>query len=254
MRLLSLQNDGRLSFTGDITDNVPPYAILSHTWGNDDEEVTFEDVSRDVSQDVSLNTRQQKYGYRKINFCGTQAAADNLQYFWVDTCCINKPSATELQEAITSMFRWYQNSARCYVYLSDVHRDDANPLAWQSEFRRSRWFERGWTLQELLAPSSVEFFDREGKRLGDRRSLTSLLHEITNISIDALQGRPLSTFSVQERMLWARGRDTKRKEDKAYCLLGIFGVSMFLNYGEGEELAMNRLRKDIQQLPKVQGM
>ncbi|KAI3323837.1 TPR-like protein [Xylariaceae sp. AK1471] len=243
MRLLSFQEVGRVSLTGDIIDRVPPYGILSHTWGSDDEEVTFEDVS--------LHTGTRKDGYRKIDFCGAWAAAHGLDHFWVDTCCINKANAVELQEAITSMFRWYQKSARCYVYLPDVHKDDSDPTAWHSAFRQSRWFTRGWTLQELLAPSSMEFFDRDGKRLGDKKSLIGLLNEITGISIDALQGRPISAFSVNERMLWARGRDTKRKEDKAYSLLGIFGVSMFLNYGEGEEHAMNRLRKEIKHLESM---
>ncbi|KAI0868749.1 TPR-like protein [Hypoxylon argillaceum] len=240
MRLLSFQEVGRVSLTDDIHDELPPYAILSHTWGSDDEEVTFEDIR--------LSTGSEKSGYRKIDLCGTWAAAHGLNHFWVDTCCINKANAVELQEAITSMFQWYRKSTRCYVYLPDVHMDDSDPTAWHSAFRQSKWFTRGWTLQELLAPSSVEFFDGGGRRIGDKKSLIGLLNEITGISIDALQGRPISAFSVDERMLWARGRNTKRKEDKAYSLFGIFGVSMRLEYGEGEEHAMNRLRKKIKRL------
>ncbi|KAI0123363.1 kinesin light chain 1 [Xylariales sp. AK1849] len=238
MRLLSLQEDGRVSLTSDTIEDIPPYAILSHTWGNDEQEVIF--------QDLDQGSGQRKDGYQKVVFCGKQAACDGIKYFWVDTCCINKANSTELQEAITSMFRWYQESARCYVYLPDVYIDDLNPTAWEPAFRRSRWFTRGWTLQELLAPSAVEFFDKDGKRLGDRASLINLLHDITGISTDALRGYPLSTFSVEQRMRWAEGRVTKRKEDKAYSLVGIFDVSIFLNYGEGEEHAMNRLREEIQ--------
>jgi hypothetical protein len=224
--------------TEDLIDNFPPYAILSHTWGADDTEVTFTDV---IERRYS-----HKNGFRKLKFCSEKAKIDRLDYFWIDTCCINKSSSSELQEAITSMFHWYQNSARCYVYLSDVEAGCSDPIAWDRAFESSRWFTRGWTLQELLAPSSVEFFSVEGKRLGDKGTLVNTIHKITNIDRDALRGRELSSFSVAERGSWCIGRNTKRKEDKAYCLLGIFGVSMFLNYGEGEHHAMKRLQTEIQ--------
>jgi len=129
------------------------------------------------------------------------------------------------------MFRWYHNSTKCYVYLSDVstnNHDQVNPplRSWEPAFRKSRWFTRGWALQELLAPSSVEFFCSNRKRLGDKKSLERLLHEITGIAVQALQGTPLSEFSVNERMLWAKTRQAKREEDGAYSLLGIFGIHM----------------------------
>ncbi|KAF7533210.1 hypothetical protein G7054_g7249 [Neopestalotiopsis clavispora] len=238
MRLLSLQEDG-LPIVTDNTLDPPPYAILSHTWGSDNEEVSFQDIK------LRPPDKDDAPGYRKIKFCAEQAAADGLQHVWIDTCCIKRDDAVELQEAITSMYKWYQNSTRCYVYLSDVRFDSQNPNAWRASFRRSRWFKRGWTLQELLAPPSVEFFDRSGKRLGDKTTLKDILHDITSISEKALRGCPLSTFTVHERESWTRDRRTTRKEDKAYCLLGIFGVSMFLNYGEGEEHAMERLRREI---------
>ncbi|KAI0388174.1 hypothetical protein F5Y17DRAFT_308546 [Xylariaceae sp. FL0594] len=150
------------------------------------------------------------------------------------------------------MFRWYQNAAKCYVYLSDVvgnkeqHQEILLRPAWESAFRKSRWFTRGWTLQELLAPRCVEFFSKDGYKLGSRPVLTQLLQEVTGIAIDALHGETLSKFSISERMSWSRGRETKRKEDKAYSLLGIFDVSIFINYGEGEERAMDRLRAEIE--------
>lgn len=239
MRLLTVQGDGTLSLESFDSDDVPAYAILSHTWGPVSQEVTFDDISH--------GSGQRKDGFRKLDFCREQAAKDDIKYFWVDTCCIDKTSSSELQEAITSMFSWYKRSARCYVYLSDLHVDDSEPASSIAALRRSRWFTRGWTLQELLAPASVDFFDRVGKRIGDKTSLVNTLHEITCISIDALHGRPLATFSIDERMSWARGRDTKRKEDKVYSLIGIFGVSMLMNYGEGEEHAMNRFRTILQQ-------
>jgi hypothetical protein len=246
MRLLRRSNTSEFSLTKDLVgdDTIPPYAILSHTWGADAEEVTFEDLTNGTGKD--------KPGYEKIRFCRQQAKQDGLEYFWVDTCCINKANYTELSQAINSMFRWYCNAARCYVYLLDVSspafdtNEESDPQPWESDFRKSRWFTRGWTLQELLAPSSVEFFSRERKRLGDKRSLKQQIHEITGIADLALQGAPLSQFSVDERLLWIERRKTKLEEDKAYSLLGIFDVYMPLIYGEGEENAFKRLRTSIQ--------
>ena len=159
MHLLEYNNDGEFSLTKDFGDDIPRYAILSHTWGADTEEVTF--------RDLMDGTGKSKAGYDKIRFCGEQARRDGLQYFWVDTCCIDKSNNNELSEAINSMFRWYRNAAKCYVYLSDVLRpafdmnDKSNQLPWESAFRKSRWFTRGWTLQELIAPASVEFFSKD---------------------------------------------------------------------------------------------
>src|ERR1700761_9261600 len=220
MRLLKRTENGELSLTKDLTDNIPPYAILSHTWGGDDDEVVFEDF---VEGSRLSGFGRSKAGYRKIQFCGEQAARDGLQHFWVDTCCINKPNNTELSEAIISMFRWYRNAAKCYVYLGDV---STNSRRWKPEFRKSRWFTRGWTLQELIAPAIVEFFSKEGQLLGSKKSLEQQLHEITGVAIQALQGNSLSVFTVQERLSWAEFRETKREEDKAYSLLGIFNVQI----------------------------
>ena len=243
MRLLEHKNDEEFTLTKDIIDNIPRYAILSHTWGADTEEVTFRDLTDGTGKD--------KMGYSKIRFCGEQARHDGLQYFWVDTCCIDKSNNTELAEAINSMFRWYRHAAKCYVYLSDVPRDapDTNnafcQLPWELAFRKSRWFTRGWTLQELIAPKSVEFFSKYWEQLGNKASLGTIIHEITGIPDTALQGVPLSDFSVAERMSWAERRETTRKEDQAYSLLGIFDVYMPLIYSEGKEHAFKRLREVI---------
>lgn len=243
MRLLKLVRPGEFSLTKDFVDNIPRYAILSHTWGEDDEEVTFNDLSTGAGEG--------KAGYKKIQFCGEQAARDGLQYFWVDTCCINKSDSTELSEAINSMFRWYRDAFKCYVYLSDVAacgiagNDQLSQLQWQPSFQGSRWFTRGWTLQELIAPSSVEFFSAEGSRLGDKKSLELLVHEVTGIPVEVLQGCPLAQFTFDERMRWAKTRTTKRKEDEAYCLLGICDVHMPLIYGEGRENAVVRLKEEV---------
>jgi hypothetical protein len=240
MRLLQVDENGEFSVTDDLINNIPPYAILSHTWGEDHEEVSF--------KDLTIGPRKTKPGYRKLRFCAQQAAHDGLQYIWADTCCVDKSNNTELSEAIHSMFRWYRNAAKCYVYLSDVSMNDHDQIKqslWELAFQRSRWFTRGWTLQELIAPGSVEFFCSKGKRLGDKKSLEPLLHKITGIAVQALQGTSLLEFSVEERMSWAENRRTKREEDKAYSLLGIFDIHMPLIYGEGGTNAFRRLREEI---------
>ncbi|KAG4429595.1 hypothetical protein IFR05_014919 [Cadophora sp. M221] len=251
MRLLAAKTSGQFdnfSLTEYSADTIPPYAILSHTWGEDGDEVIY--------NDLIAGTGKNKPGYEKLRFCGEQAARDGLKYFWIDTCCIDKSDNAELSKAINSMFRWYRAAARCYVYLSDVGfgADNQDPQSesdqytrstWETAFRKSRWFTRGWTLQELIAPAIVEFFSKERKRLGDKKSLEQQIHEITGVSLNALQGNPLSQFSVAQRASWADKRHTKHEEDMAYSLLGIFDISMPLIYGEGKEEAIFRLYYEI---------
>jgi len=250
MHLLRLEDNGEFSLVEYVGRHIPQYAILSHTWGAEHEEVTFKDLTEGIGK--------RNAGYRKLRFCRKQAANDGLQFFWVDTCCIDKSSSAELSEAINSMFRWYHDAAKCYVYLSDVSigvsvdgpvgNDLSSRRTWEPAFMHSRWFTRGWTLQELLAPKSVEFFSVEGKRLGDKISLLQEIHGVTGVSIQALQGsRPLSQFSIKERMSWAKKRETKREEDAAYSLLGIFDIYIPLIYGEGRERALVRLQKEIKE-------
>ncbi|KAL5318069.1 hypothetical protein ACEPPN_015173 [Leptodophora sp. 'Broadleaf-Isolate-01'] len=243
MRLLYCNSDGHFSLAEFFKSATPEYAILSHTW--EEEEVTFDDLQNGTGMD--------KAGYEKIRFCAEQAKRDGLQYFWVDTCCIDKSNSAELAEAINSMFRWYRMSTKCYVYLPDVSRTAVNTdgLAWwESAFRKSRWFTRGWTLQELIAPTSVEFFCRESKRIGSKSSLEQQIHEITRIPKSALQGVCLSQFNDKERFSWIQPRETKVEEDKAYSLLGIFDVRMPLRYGEGMANAFKRLEEEIDKFNK----
>lgn len=239
MRLLQRISDNEFSLAEFFGDNVPRYAILSHTWGADNEEVTFKDLVE--------GSGASKVGYLKLRFCGEQAARDDLRYFWVDTCCIDKSSSAELAEAINSMFRWYKEAAKCYVYLADVSvsEEEASYSTWEQAFRRSRWFTRAWTLQEVIAPKSVEFFSAKGKPLGDKKSLERLIHEITGVPVEALQGTPLFHFTVDQRMSWAAKREAKREEDTAYSLLGIFDVQMPLLYGERKTKAFIRLQEEI---------
>lgn len=243
MRLLSRREDGEFSLD-EFLGNIPAYAILSHTWGSKDDEVTYQDLQRKAGKE--------KAGYRKLSFCGEQAAKDGLRYFWIDTCCIDKSSSAELSEALTSMFRWYQNSVHCYAYLSDVsvnkRKVDHDDLdhSWMSSFQESKWFTRGWTLQELIAPRTVIFFSQEGVRLGDKLSLERTIHDITHIPVPALR-TSLGEFAVEHRLRWMEGRHTTREEDRAYSMAGIVGVSMLPMYGEGKERAFARLRKEIRE-------
>lgn len=230
MRLVQINGDDQFSLIEYVGHDVPPYAILSHTWGPDNEEVTYNDLVH--------GTGGQKVGFHKLRFCQNQATLDGLKYFWLDTCCIDKSSSAELSEAINSMYKWYQSASKCYVYMADV-------TTGNDTFRQSRWFTRGWTLQELIAPTVVEFFSAEGEKLGDKKSLVQELHNITHIPIGALQGNPLTDFSINERLLWAENRSTKREEDAAYSLLGIFDIYMPLIYGEGKQRALRRLHKEI---------
>jgi hypothetical protein len=222
-------------------DDVPPYAIRSHRCLQPDAaEPTFQDLRRGLGQE--------KPGYKKIEFCGEQAERDGLEYFWVDTCCINKENHSEHQHALRSMFHWYRRSEKCYVYLNDVCGSNTSiiPRSWLSEFYKSSWFTRGWTLQELLAPRSVEFFTCEGARLGSKILLAEQVSEITRIPASALNGRTLSHFSREERFRWSQSRKTTIPEDRAYSLLGIFGVDMPIAYGEGAGGAIRRLEEAIE--------
>jgi hypothetical protein len=242
MRLLQRLDTGVFSLTEDLLgdDTIPPYAILSHTWV-DGQEVTY--------QDLEGGTVGGKSGYDKLWFCAEQAKRDGLQYFWVDTCCIDKSNHAETSREINAMFRRYRDASRCYVYLSDVSSSSATP--WEHGFRASRWFTRGWTLQELLAPNYVEFFSKEHKRLGDKRSLLQQIHEVTGIPQAALKGSRLSQFTVDERFLWAQRRQTTVPEDKVYSLLGIFNAQLLLHYGkEGAEGAERRLRELVDKREK----
>lgn len=248
MHLLHIGDDGDFSLAEFYGKQIPTYAILSHTWIATYEEVTFKDIMKGRGKG--------KAGYGKLNFIAKQAAVDKLEYFWVDTCCIDKASSAELQEAINSMFRWYQNSSKCYVYLADVSSGGPDNVVggspntssqpWKEAFLRSRWFTRGWTLQELLAPKEVEFFSSEGNFLGDKSTLESDIEKITKIPMDILQGTydHLLKYGVDDRLSWAIERQTTREEDAAYSLLGLFDLHIPLLYGEGRNKAFMRLHRE----------
>jgi hypothetical protein len=229
MRLLGTEESDRGEFEiEEFTDGeIPSYAILSHRWG--DEEVTFQDI-----KGACAATRK---GHEKVKKCCELARRRGFKYIWMDTCCIDKTSSVELSEAINSMYRWYQDARECYAYLADVQSE--------SEFRNSAWFTRGWTLQELIAPSILIFLNEQWKELGDKKSLNQLVFDRTGIPVRILSGDDdLETASIAQRMSWAAKRRTTKIEDRAYSLMGIFGINMPLLYGEGE-LALVRLQEEI---------
>jgi hypothetical protein len=256
MHLLQIDADDELSLAEFYGNQIPQYAILSHTWIANHEEVTFRDIME--------GRGKAKAGYEKLRFIAKQATLDGLHYFWVDTCCIDKGSSAELQEAINSMFRWYQKSKICYVYLSDVSSGTSSSLtntlsvslhqSWRPAFLKSRWFTRGWTLQELLAPPSLQFFSREGTLLGDKMSLGVLIEQVTSIPLDVLQGdyKYLLRYDVEKRLSWAAERKTTREEDAAYSLLGLFDLHLPLLYGEGRTKAFMRLHRERESVTTYQ--
>ena len=246
MRLLHTQ---KLELTTFVGQDKPKYAILSHTWGV--EEILFEDISNQGSLEWKL-----KGGFYKLHEGCKQAQRDGFDFIWIDTCCIDKSSSTELSEAINSMFSWYQNAEVCYAYLVDVKS--------QSKIGRSRWFTRGWTLQELVAPLHVRFYNESWSYIGEKSTLISEISGITQIDEAVLRfghegtrdyrcadvsGRMkacLLGFCAAEIMSWAAARQTTREEDMAYSLLGLFDVHMPLLYGEGR-MAFYRLQEYIAQ-------
>ncbi|KAH9226705.1 hypothetical protein K456DRAFT_1850008 [Colletotrichum gloeosporioides 23] len=224
-----------------------PYAILSHTWS--DGEVSFHDMADFVHA-------SKKPGFTKIWKTCEIARAAGIEWAWVDTCCIDKSSSAELTESINSMFRWYNDAHICYAYLSDYPPLTSQP---RSSFFRSaeqlsaaelgqcRWFSRGWTLQELVASRDITFFDKNWNDIGSKAHLQALLASITGIDQEVLED-PAAVYEVPvaRRMSWAARRRTKREEDRAYSLFGIFDVNLPLIYG-GDRKAFLRLQEAILQ-------
>lgn len=291
-----------------LGDSIPPYAILSHTWGPLEDEVLYSDVCNGLKPGTT-----EKPGWAKVQNSCQQACVDGYSYIWIDTCCIDKSSSAELSEAINSMWQWYQRAGICYAYLEDVAlgtpkvftdwsevpehvlndgytteditTDDGRTVkvVWLKDtapvvrsFTKSRWFTRGWTLQELIAPRDVEFYSSSWVLIASRqrnKDYAQRIEEKTGIPLSILRraacscpqhrqrvtipdlkctscGQRLNSLaildshSIAERMSWAAGRKTTRLEDRAYSLLGLFGVHMPLLYGEGDR-AFLRLQDEI---------
>ncbi|KAI1175557.1 heterokaryon incompatibility protein-domain-containing protein [Nemania sp. FL0916] len=214
------------------------YAILSHRWiWPNTKEVLYGDM---VQDNTDYRTKE---GFPKLQGACDQAKKDKVKYVWADTCCINKKDAGEESMSINSMYEWYQNSQVCYAYLADVS-PGGDPRAPKSQFRDSAWFERMWTLQELIAPREVVFFADDWSKIGTRETLADIIYEITRIPVEFLKGADPESASVAQRMSWASKRIATVTEDRAYGLMGIFGVNMPVLYGEGQK-AFIRLQEEI---------
>ncbi|KAH8673501.1 heterokaryon incompatibility protein-domain-containing protein [Xylariales sp. PMI_506] len=211
-----------------LPESIPAYAILSHNWG--DEEVSFQDM-KDPALACLLK------GFTKIKYACRQARLDGYSWIWVDTCCIDKTSSAELSEAINSMFRWYLLSEVCYAYLVDMKSleafNDRMARGWGP-----RWFARCWTLQELVDPPDVQFYTETWTPIGSRSDHRILISNLTHISQAVL------AKSVSLRDVPVATKSSTRKEDEAYCLLGLFDLNMPLLYGEGKK-AFQRLQEEI---------
>lgn len=233
MRLINTSTLGLEEFVGV---QVPVYAILSHTW--EDSELTLRDFA-------DLKLASQKKGFAKVEHSCRLARQTGINYAWVDTCCIDKTSSAELSEAINSMFRWYASAAVCYAYLADLNAEDPVDAEPTSQFARCRWFTRGWTLQELIAPTTVEFYDRDWTFRGTKATLGQAISTLTHIDHEVLRDSSvLFSLPIARRLCWAAHRRTTRVEDVAYSLMGICNVNMPMLYGEGDK-AFIRLQEEI---------
>ena len=230
MRLLNTKSH---TFKEFFDSDIPAYAILSHRWSDD--EITFQEFRKGKNRD--------SHGYAKVRRFCTLAEDRGFGWAWVDTCCIDKKSSAELSEAINSMYRWYHNATECYVYLSDVAWNSQDVESSQAVFMQSSWFTRGWTLQELLAPSEVIFFDSAWSHFGTKESLRTLISAATGITMYRMQ-YPFGAC-IAQKMSWVSKRQTSRSEDMAYCMLGLCDVNMPLLYGEGGTKAFMRLQLEI---------
>ncbi|KAF2669743.1 hypothetical protein BT63DRAFT_425417 [Microthyrium microscopicum] len=215
---------------------APPYGILSHTWAHPSTELTFEDLHSRGHAAFS----KKKESYQKLIGCCSVAQKHGLQWVWLDNCCIDKSDHAQLSYAVSSIFQWYQRAEICITYLSDVHA--------MKDFHRARWFTRGWTLQELLAPTRLVFFNRHWEPLGTRQALASLISHITTIHPEYLM-RSWSPSTNSLRLLYdaVLTRQTTKPEDQAYCLLGLLGIYMEVDYGEGLNSAFERLYATVEQ-------
>ncbi|KAI6010813.1 heterokaryon incompatibility protein-domain-containing protein [Pisolithus orientalis] len=235
------------------------YAILSHCWEEPAEEVQYTEMAGLTSMPAAaLDEIRERLGYKKILESSRQALHDDLEWLWVDTCCIDKQSSAELSEALNSMYAWHANADRCYALLHDI---DAPSLPAQPDDKKfsesngwPKWFSRGWTLQELIAPENVHFFNRNWVFIADKQSCAAALNTITRISVDVLEkGLGGTSPSVAQVMSWAADRKTTREEDRAYSLMGLFGVHMPMLYGEGKN-AFLRLQLEVIRLTNDQSI
>lgn len=272
MRLLRT-DDYKLVEANDLPTPFPEYAILSHTWISPKDEITYQDFKQRKA-DIENDIFKQK-GWAKLREYCDRAAKDGWDWAWMDTCCIDKTNSADTEKAINAMFRWYQSAGICYAYLDDVDaeivvnrpgflvsgdlddtagRDNvADPTSFSHRALKAfliqaKWFTRGWTLQELLAPPYLVFVDQAWRRIGTRESWADEIKEASRIEARHLTNFSPTNFtscSIAMRLSWASCRETTVEEDETYSLLGLFGISLPLIYGEGRWRAFNRLQREL---------
>lgn len=233
------------------------YAILSHRWIGS--EITYEQLGGHIDElraagTTPLESPQQE----KIRGACQTARAKGIRWMWIDTCCIDKSSTSELSESLNSMFRWYRDAKLCITYLSDVIRKGAGREDFINEGGHPAvWFSRGWTLQELLAPRHLEFFDKNWDIIADRAELAERIEEITSIQSKYLKGETKDDdprdACIAAKFSWIAKRQTERDEDMAYSMLGLFGITMDPRYGEGWGAFM-RLQKELLSISKDESL
>ncbi|KAK4580400.1 hypothetical protein LTR86_000603 [Recurvomyces mirabilis] len=249
MRLLRIIQDG-YAFHGVLEPEKVTYAILSHRWYAEGKDVLFDDIANQ-----HLTSVASREGWKKLNYASAQAAKDGIQYFWVDTCCIDRRNSAELSEAINSMYYWYKSAKCCYAYLWDIDPtcpdlsersiDTTQPGHHLQTFLDSDWFTRGWTLQEMIAPPEVRFYGEAWNFIGTAERLAVPIAGKTRVAVEVLKGLAnVHRYSIAQRMSWAANRTTTRIEDRAYSLLGLLGISMPMLYGERHN-AFIRLQEEI---------
>lgn len=229
-------------------DTVPSYAILSHTWlrSNNDQvtEVTLEDMQDSTRRkELEKSDDPKALGWAKLKGFCQRALQDGFDWAWMDTCCINKKDPVETQESINAMFDWYRNATICYAHLSDVDwNSPSSDHTGANILGQPLWFRRGWTLQEFLAPNFLLFVDKSWRNIGTRASQASAVERLMGISRHDVDN--FRDCSIAKRLSWSSGRETTKVEDEAYCLLGLFGIQMPLQYGEGRK-AFKRFQQEL---------
>ena len=240
--------DRRTSVFDFRDDETTHYAIVSHRWT---EEVNYEEMNDLAKMEVKdgRDEIRRRDGYQKLLDSCEQAKRDRYEWLWMDTCCIDKRNSAELSEAINSMYRWYEKSGVCYAYLHDltdkIFPAEPDAQKYPNSNGWPEWFSRGWTLQEMIAPRDVQFFNKSWQFIGIKTKLAPILAKITRVPEHILTDGVRSTRPcVAQIISWAADRTTTRVEDRAYSLLGLLDVNMPMLYGEGKK-AFHRLQLEI---------
>ncbi|KAL0945654.1 hypothetical protein HGRIS_014808 [Hohenbuehelia grisea] len=242
----------------EIVESHTKYAILSHRWEKDELDYT---KAKALPQNF-LQRRFKSQGREKIRKFCEQASQYSCDYVWFDTGCIDKSSSSELEESIRSMFNWYRNSEICIVYL-------AGTKSMLDPHKKDDWFKRGWTLQELLAPPRMKFFNSDWTPTTssqyDIDRTTTLTRRVPEFSVrlsaasgiypvERLHNYVPGVEQAREVLHWASARQTTRPEDMAYCLIGLLNLELSVAYGEGYPTAFYRLQVEVMRRTEDRGL